>query len=48
VTLAQPAQCAKCGEDLPSGGRAHLGLTDGPVGRASSRIFVCDACLPNR
>jgi hypothetical protein len=45
VTLAQPAQCAKCGDDLPAGAKAHLGLTDGPV-RGASRVFVCDACLP--
>jgi len=48
VTLAQPAQCAKCGARLEAGSRAHLGLTDAPTtpGRAAPRIFACSACLP--
>ena len=47
VTLAQPTMCAKCGASLSPGDRAHLGLADGPR-HASSRLFVCDACLPKR
>jgi len=47
VTLAQPAQCAKCGTRLEAGARAHLGLTDAPgPGRSPQRIFACGACLP--
>ncbi len=48
VTLAQPAQCIKCGRDLRAGEKAHLGLTDGPAHstRAARRIFACDACIP--
>jgi hypothetical protein len=46
VTLAQPAQCVKCGKELRSGEKAHLGLTDGPRRASASRIFACDACIP--
>ena len=46
VTLAQPAQCAKCGARLEAGSRAHLGLTDATPGRVAPRIFACTACLP--
>ena len=46
VTLAQPAQCVKCGRELPPGTKAHLGLTDGPARPGSRRIFACDACIP--
>jgi len=46
VTLAQPANCAKCDVALASGDRAHLGLVDPNVG-GNVRIFVCDECLPN-
>jgi hypothetical protein len=45
VTLAQPAECVKCGREMPPGEKAHLGLTDAPA-RGSRRIFACDACLP--
>ena len=45
VTLAQPAQCAKCDRPLEAGDHAHLGLVDPNVG-GDTRIFVCDACLP--
>lgn len=46
VTLAQPAQCVKCGRDLKPGERAHLGLTDTPARLGGRRIFACDACIP--
>jgi len=46
VTLAQPAQCVKCGRDLNAGQRAHLGLTDTPARAGARRIFACDACIP--
>jgi hypothetical protein len=46
VTLAQPAQCVKCGKELRSGEKAHLGLTDGPRRPRAPRIFACDACIP--
>jgi hypothetical protein len=46
VTIAQPAQCVKCGRDLKAGERAHLGLTDGPAYAGTRRIFACDACIP--
>jgi hypothetical protein len=46
VTIAQPAQCVKCGRDLRAGERAHLGLTDGPAYAGTRRIFACDACIP--
>ncbi len=46
VTLAQPAQCVKCGRDLKTGEKAHLGLTDGPRRPNAVRIFACDACIP--
>ena len=45
VTLAQPARCVKCGEELPAGRKAYLGLTDGQRPGAR-RIFACAACLP--
>jgi hypothetical protein len=46
VTLAQPAQCVKCGRELRGGEKAHLGLTDGPARPGARRIFACDACIP--
>jgi hypothetical protein len=46
VTIAQPAQCVKCGRDLKPGDKAHLGLTDGPAYAGTRRIFACDACIP--
>jgi hypothetical protein len=46
VTLAQPAQCVKCGRELRAGEKAHLGLTDGPARPGARRIFACDACIP--
>jgi hypothetical protein len=46
VTIAQPAQCVKCGKELRSGEKAHLGLTDGPRRPSAPRIFACDACIP--
>jgi hypothetical protein len=46
VTLAQPAQCVKCGKELRPGEKAHLGLTDGPRRPSAPRIFACDACIP--
>lgn len=46
VTLAQPAQCVKCGRELRAGEKAHLGLTDGPPRPGVRRIFACDACIP--
>jgi hypothetical protein len=46
VTLAQPAQCVKCGKDLRAGEKAHLGLTDAPRRPSATRIFACDACIP--
>ncbi|MGO8991736.1 MAG: hypothetical protein ACLQVI_00300 [Polyangiaceae bacterium] len=46
VTLAQSAQCVKCGRDLRPGEKAHLGLTDGPARPGARRIFACDACIP--
>lgn len=47
VTLAQPAQCAKCNARLDAGARAFLGLTDPPAhGRPAPRILACAACLP--
>ncbi len=46
VTLAQPAHCAQCEQELPRGARAHLGLhTGGEEGRGP-RVIVCSACLP--
>lgn len=45
VTLAQGAECAKCGADLPAGVAAHLGLTDSPR-KPGERLFVCGDCLP--
>ncbi len=47
VTLAQPATCAKCRNDLRSGERAHLGLTDTPPKSPQERLFVCATCLPH-
>jgi hypothetical protein len=46
VTIAQPAQCVKCGRDLKAGEKAHLGLTDGPPRPGARRIFACDDCIP--
>jgi hypothetical protein len=46
VTLAQPAQCVKCGKDMRAGDKAHLGLTDAPRRPSAARIFACDACIP--
>jgi hypothetical protein len=46
VTLAQAAQCAKCGRELRAGEKAHLGLTDGPQRPGTRRIFACDECIP--
>lgn len=50
VTLAQRAECAKCGRELRPGTPAHLGLSDAPAaapgGAKAPRLFVCDACLP--
>jgi hypothetical protein len=46
VTLAQGAQCVKCGRELRPGEKAHLGLTDGPARPGARRIFACDACIP--
>ncbi len=46
VTLAQSAQCVKCGRELHAGAKAHLGLTDGPARPGSRRIFACDSCIP--
>lgn len=46
VTLAQPAQCAKCDRTLEAGDHAHLGLVDPASASGDARIFVCDACLP--
>ncbi len=46
VTLAQPADCARCGTPLRAGARAHLGLIDSEDGKPRPRIFVCDECLP--
>jgi hypothetical protein len=50
VTLAQPAQCAKCQEELRPGNSAHMGLSDEPTrpGKGPRRIFVCDSCLPKK
>src|SRR5207244_5239888 len=47
VTLAQAAQCVKCGRELKAGDKAHLGLTDGPPRAGARRIFACDACIPH-
>ena len=47
VTLAQPAHCAKCDVALDVGDHAHLGLLD-PNVSGSSRLFVCDDCLPKK
>jgi hypothetical protein len=41
VTLAMPAPCAKCGQELARGTRAHLGISDVPDG---PRVFVCESC----
>jgi hypothetical protein len=41
VTLAMPATCAKCGQELPRGARAHLGISDVSDG---PRVFVCPSC----
>ena len=46
VTLAQSAQCVKCGRHLKPGEKAHLGLSDGPARPGARRIFACDACIP--
>lgn len=47
VTLAQPAQCAKCSTRLDAGARAFMGLTDPPAnGRPAPRILACGACAP--
>lgn len=43
VTLAKAQSCAKCDSALAVGEAAHLGLSDSP---SASRVFVCDACLP--
>ena len=49
VTLAQDVSCAACGNDLQAGDRAHMGLSDEPTnGKRRPRVFVCDACLPNK
>ncbi len=48
VTLAQASACARCGEVLPAGSRAHLGLCDAkPGSRVTPKIFVCGKCLPH-
>jgi hypothetical protein len=41
VTLAMPALCAKCGQELARGARAHLGISDVSDG---PRVFVCTSC----
>jgi hypothetical protein len=41
VTLAMPATCAKCSQELPRGARAHLGISDVSDG---PRVFVCTSC----
>ncbi len=43
VTLAQPARCAQCDQELARGTRAHLGLQ---ADAGPGRVFVCSACLP--
>lgn len=43
VTLAAPASCARCANELTAGARAHLGIGDG---RDGPRVFVCGGCLP--
>lgn len=45
IKLAQPAVCAKCRIDLKRGENANLGLRD-DTRPGSTRVFVCDACLP--
>ncbi|HVH43325.1 MAG TPA: hypothetical protein VM925_13315 [Labilithrix sp.] len=45
VKLAQPTSCAKCKAELRRGESANLGLRD-DARAGSSRVFVCDACLP--
>ena len=48
VTLAQPARCAQCDQELPRGARAHLGLQQAAPDRAgrTPNVIVCNACLP--
>jgi hypothetical protein len=45
IKLAQPASCAKCKADLRRGENANLGLRD-DARPNTSRVFVCDACIP--
>lgn len=45
IKLAQFASCAKCKTDLRCGESANLGLRD-DVRPGTSRVFVCDACIP--
>lgn len=45
VTMAQPAECAKCHRDLRPGEQASLGLTDAPAKSPQDRLFVCPKCL---
>lgn len=42
LVLAHPGRCASCGETLPRGARAWLGLRDTP----GPRLFVCERCAP--
>ncbi len=47
VTLAKPAECAKCKCKLLSGEKAHFGLSDPDVQRTgNNKLFVCEKCLP--
>jgi hypothetical protein len=49
ITLAQRAECGKCGRNLEPGDHAHLGLSDDPAPRTrATRIFVCDGCVPKK
>ncbi len=45
VTLAQPADCARCGRALARGARAHLGMSEGP--KRGPNVIVCADCLPH-
>jgi len=46
ITMAVPARCAKCDREIARGARAHLGLFTEPR-PPSTKIFVCDECLPH-
>jgi hypothetical protein len=42
LSLNQPTQCARCGQELHAGEPAHLGVKERP----GSRVIICARCVP--